>query len=159
MVKLRELLQLSLVLCLKPICAILRLGVSNERFKAKIVAHPLISCIVPVYNGELYLRDALDSILAQTYQPLDILVVDDGSTDRTVQLVASYGEQIRYRWQPNAGPAAARNSGLRLTQAEFVAFLDADDVWHPSKLARQMQAFIHQQTLEDASPPQSSSKS
>ena len=101
----------------------------------------LISCIVPVFNGERYLREALDSILAQTYRPLELLVVDDGSTDGTAAVVASYGEQIRYLSQPNAGPAAARNLGLQAAIGEFIAFLDHDDLWHPEKLARQMARF------------------
>jgi len=102
---------------------------------------PLISCIVPVFNGERYLGEALDSILAQTYRPLEIIVADDGSTDGTAVVVATYGDQVRYLWQTNAGPAAARNLGLRAVQGEFVAFLDADDLWHQEKLARQMARF------------------
>ncbi len=101
----------------------------------------LISCIVPVFNGERYLKEALDSIRAQTYRPLEIIVADDGSTDGTAAIVAGYGEEVRYLWQTNAGPAAARNLGLRAVQGEFVAFLDADDLWHPEKLARQMARF------------------
>lgn len=99
---------------------------------------PLISCIIPVYNGEHYLRESIDSILAQTYQPLEIIVADDGSTDGTGAVIATYGNQIRYLSQPNRGPAAARNLGLRAALGDFVAFLDADDLWHPEKLARQM---------------------
>lgn len=98
----------------------------------------LVSCIVPVFNGERYLGEALDSILAQTYRPLEIIVADDGSTDNTVDVVASYGEQVRSVRQPNAGPASARNLGLREAQGECMAFLDGDDLWHPEKLARQM---------------------
>ena len=75
----------------------------------------LISCIVPVYNGERYLKEALDSILAQTPRPLEIIVVDDGSTDGTSEVVASYGQQVQYLRQANAGPAAARNRGLSAT--------------------------------------------
>lgn len=102
------------------------------------MTQPLISCIVPVFNGERYLREAVDSIFQQTYQPLEVLVADDGSTDGTATLLASYGDQIHYLWQPNAGPAAARNSGMQAAQGEFIAFLDADDLWHPEKLSRQM---------------------
>ena len=101
----------------------------------------LISSIVPVFNGEQYLKEALDSIRAQTYRPLEIIVADDGSTDGTAAVVAGYGEQVRYLFQPNAGPAAARNLGLNAAQGEFVAFLDHDDLWHPEKLARQMARF------------------
>lgn len=109
---------------------------------------PLISCIVPVYNGELYLREAIDSILAQTYRPLEIIVVDDGSTDATPDVVAGYGDRLRYIRQPNAGPGAARNHGLNLAQGEFIAFLDADDLWHPDKLARQMTRFLNRPDLD-----------
>jgi len=109
---------------------------------------PLISCNVPVYNGERYLKEALDSILVQTYRPLEIIVVDDGSTDGTAEVVAGYNEGVRYVWQPNSGPAAARNRGLSLVQGEFVAFLDADDLWHPEKLERQMARFQDRSELD-----------
>ncbi len=108
----------------------------------------LISCIIPVYNGELYLREALDSIVAQTYRPLEIIVVDDGSQDGTAAVVAEYGEQVHYLWQPNAGETAARNRGLDAAQGEWVAFLDADDVWHPQKLVRQMARFQERPELD-----------
>lgn len=101
----------------------------------------LISCIVPVFNGERYIGEALDSILAQTYRRLEIIVADDGSTDGTASVVADYGKQIRFLQQPTTGPPATRNLGLRKAQGEFVAFLDADDLWHPEKLARQMARF------------------
>ena len=73
---------------------------------------PLISCIVPVFNGERYLREALDSILAQTYRPLEIIVADDGSGDGTAGVVATFGDQVRYIRQPNQGPSSARNLGM-----------------------------------------------
>ena len=101
----------------------------------------LVSCIVPVYNGERYLGEALDSILAQTYRPLEVIVADDGSTDGTARVVAPYGERITYVSQPHAGLPSARTLGLRAARGEFVAFLDADDLWHPEKLARQMARF------------------
>jgi len=109
---------------------------------------PLISCIVPVFNGERYLGEALESILRQTYRPLEIIIADDGSTDGTAAVVARYGDQIRYLQQENAGPAAARNLGLSAVRGEFVAFLDADDLWHPEKLARQMARFEARPDLE-----------
>lgn len=101
----------------------------------------LISCIVPVFNGERYLGETLDSILAQTYQPLEIIVADDGSTDRTAQVVASYGEKVHYVKQANAGGPAARNLGLKTARGKFIAFLDADDLWSPDKLEHQMACF------------------
>ena len=108
----------------------------------------LISCIVPVFNGERYLGEALESILAQSYRPLEVLVADDGPTDATAAVAARYGEQVRYLCQPTAGPAAARNLGLSAAGGEFVAFLDQDDLWHPEKLARQMSRFQARPTLD-----------
>ena len=102
---------------------------------------PLISCIVPVFNGERYLGKALESILKQTYQPLEIIVVNDGSTDGTAAVAARYGDQIHYVRQNNAGAPTARNLGLSVARGEFVAFLDSDDLWHPEKLERQMARF------------------
>ncbi len=102
---------------------------------------PLVSCIVPVFNGEAYLGEALDSILAQTWRPLEIIVVDDGSTDGSAALAEAYGAVVRVIKQANAGCAAARNAGLAAATGDFVAFLDADDVWHPEKLNRQMARF------------------
>ena len=107
----------------------------------EVMCERLISCVVPVYNGERYIAEALDSILAQTYRPLEVIVADDGSSDGTARVVASYGDRLRCLWQSNAGPSAALNLGLSEAQGELVAFLDADDLWHPEKLARQMARF------------------
>src|SRR5688572_23408840 len=102
---------------------------------------PLITCIIAVYNGERYLGEALDSILGQTYQPLRVVVADDGSTDKTAEVAAHYGARIIYLHQSNQGYAASKNLGLNAAQGDFVAFLDADDLWHPEKLERQMARF------------------
>jgi len=107
----------------------------------------LVSCILPVYNGESYLREAIESILAQTYAPLEVIVVDDGSEDATPAVAQSYGQQLRYVRQANAGPAAARNRGIGMAAGQFVAFQDADDRWHPEKLARQMARFAARSEL------------
>jgi glycosyltransferase involved in cell wall biosynthesis len=109
---------------------------------------PLVSCIIPVFNGERYLGKTLDSILAQTYRPLEIVVVDDGSTDKSPDVSASYGEAIQYLRQANAGQATARNFGVRSSRGELAAFLDADDLWHPEKLARQMARFAARPELD-----------
>jgi glycosyltransferase involved in cell wall biosynthesis len=108
----------------------------------------LISCIVPVFNGETYLAEALDSILVQAWRPIEVILVDDGSTDGTAQVAERYGERITYVRQANAGPAAARNRGLDAAAGAFVAFLDADDLWHENKLARQMARFEARPELE-----------
>ena len=102
---------------------------------------PIISCIVPVYNGERFLGEALESILEQTYSNLEIIVVDDGSTDGTAGVARQFGSRIRYHCQNNAGPPIARDEGIRLSTGEFVAFLDADDLWHREKLDRQWARF------------------
>ena len=98
----------------------------------------LSSCIIPVFNGERYLSEALNSVIAQSYHDLEIIVADDGSTDGTAGVVASYGERVRYIRQLNLGPAAARNLGVSIAQGEYLAFLDADDLWHPEKLMQQV---------------------
>jgi glycosyltransferase involved in cell wall biosynthesis len=102
---------------------------------------PLVSCVVPVFNGELYLREALDSILAQTYRPLEIIIADDGSTDGSPAIAREFSADVRYVRHPTAGPAATRNLGLGAALGQFVAFLEADDLWHPDKVARQMARF------------------
>lgn len=109
---------------------------------------PLVSCVVPVFNTERYLAAALDSILAQTYQPIEVVVVDDGSTDGTAAVIAAYGDRIHALRQANAGPAAARNRGVRASRGDFIAFLDADDVWHVEKLTRQMARFAERPELD-----------
>ena len=98
----------------------------------------LISVIIPVYNGAAFLAEALASVRAQAYAPLEIIVIDDGSTDQTAQIVQMLGDDIRYAYQPNQGPAAARNHGLALAQGEWIAFLDADDLWPVDKLVHQV---------------------
>jgi glycosyltransferase involved in cell wall biosynthesis len=97
---------------------------------------PLVSVIVPVFNGEAYLAEALESVLHQVYLPLEIIVVDDGSTDGTAGVAARF-PHVRYVYQSNRGPARARNAGLALAQGEVLASLDADDVWPDDKLALQ----------------------
>jgi glycosyltransferase involved in cell wall biosynthesis len=109
-----------------------------------------ISCIVPVYNGERFLAEALDSILVQSHPPFEIIVIDDGSTDGTPGVVANYGERVRYERQENAGPASARNAGLDLARGELIAFHDADDLWHPEKLALQLARFRKRPDLDIA---------
>jgi glycosyltransferase involved in cell wall biosynthesis len=102
---------------------------------------PTISCIVPVYNGERFLAEALESILGQTYQNLEVIVVDDGSTDGTESVARQFRRRIRHHRQANAGAPAARDEGIRISTGDMVAFLDADDLWHPEKLDRQWARF------------------
>lgn len=90
-------------------------------------SHPLVSIIIPCYNAEPWVAEAIDSCLAQTYHPIEIIVVDDGSTDGSLKIIQSYGDRIQYITGPNRGGCAARNQGFALSKGEFVMFLDADD--------------------------------
>ncbi len=98
---------------------------------------PLVSVIIPVYNGERFLSAALDSVFAQDYRPIEVIVVDDGSTDCTEEIAQGYPE-IQYVHQENQGPSAARNTAIASAHGEFIAFLDADDIWLPNKLSTQI---------------------
>ena len=108
----------------------------------------LVSCIIPLYNGERFLREAIESVLAQHHRPIEIIVADDGSTDGSWSILADYAASVRIVSQSTSGPAATRNLGLRAAQGEFVAFLDADDLWHPRKLELQMARFTVRSDLE-----------
>jgi glycosyltransferase involved in cell wall biosynthesis len=101
----------------------------------------LISVIIPVYNGDKYLAEAIESVLAQNGFRLDVIVVDDGSTDNTARVAESFGSSVRYCYQINAGPGAARNKGIALALGDFISFLDADDLWTPDKMKQQWMAF------------------
>jgi len=103
-----------------------------------------VSVVIPAYNYAGYLPFAVDSALAQNYSPLEIILVDDGSTDNTAEVAARYGDRIRYIYQPNAGLCAARNTGIQAASHSFVAFLDADDVWLPDMVRCAMMVFSRQ---------------
>ena len=109
---------------------------------------PSVSCVVPVFNGEAFLGEALDSVLAQSHRPLEVIVVDDGSTDGTAQVALSRGEAVRYVRQPNGGPSSARSRGVQLAHGELIAFLDADDRWLEGKLARQVATLAERPDLD-----------
>lgn len=98
-----------------------------------------ISVVIPTFNRGFCIRSALDSVLAQTLPPHEIIVVDDGSTDDTATVVATYGRSVRYLIQRNAGASAARNTGIHAASGTWVAFLDSDDEWQPDKLEIQVQ--------------------
>lgn len=102
---------------------------------------PLISVIIPVYNTEKYLADAIESIFAQTYRPIELFVVDDGSTDGSEAVARKYISRLTLLSQANAGSSVARNSGLQVAHGDFYSFLDADDIWTEEKLALQFAAF------------------
>jgi glycosyltransferase involved in cell wall biosynthesis len=98
----------------------------------------LISCVIPVYNGEHFVAEAVESVLAQTFGLVEVVVIDDGSTDQTPRVLSSFGDRIKVISQANAGQSAARNRGIQAAAGELIAFLDADDLWLPEKLALQM---------------------
>jgi GT2 family glycosyltransferase len=104
-------------------------------------AAPQISVIIPTFNRAWTLARAVDSVLAQTYAPKEVIVVDDGSTDPTPEVLAAYGDRIRVLVQPNRGVSSARNLGIRCSRGEFIALLDSDDQWKPEKLACQAAFF------------------
>jgi len=108
-----------------------------------------VSVIVPVFNGEKYIAEALESVLSQTYPDVECIVVDDGSTDRTADIVRGFGERVRYLYQENAERSAARNAGIALASGDFLSFLDADDLLAPCKLAEQI-AFLEASPGYDA---------
>jgi glycosyltransferase involved in cell wall biosynthesis len=103
---------------------------------------PGSSVVIPVYNGERYLAEAIESVLGQTLPPLELIVVDDGSSDRSAEIARSFGPAVRYEFQANGGPAAAMNRGVALARGPLVAFLSADDLWVPEKLAWQTAALL-----------------
>ena len=105
-----------------------------------------ISVVIPCYNGAAYVREALDSVLAQTQPVLEVLVIDDGSTDDSAAIAEAYGAPVRVIRQANQGESVARNRGLDEAKGEWVAFLDADDLWKPEKLAAQL-AVADQETV------------
>lgn len=101
----------------------------------------LVSVMIGVYNAAPYIAEAIDSVFAQTYRPLEVVVVDDGSTDGSADVVKSYGDAVTYAYQENAGNGSARNHAVRLASGDLFAFLDADDRFVPDKLERQWAAF------------------
>ena len=105
------------------------------------VENPLVSVIIPVYNGARYLGAALESVFAQTYREFEVIVVDDGSTDESGVIAQGFSD-VRYLQQTNQGVAAARNHGLEAARGEFFAFLDQDDLWTPDKLKLQVEYLL-----------------
>jgi glycosyltransferase involved in cell wall biosynthesis len=102
------------------------------------MAQPLVSTIIPTYNRAGLVCDAIDSVLGQTYPNVEVIVVDDGSTDTTLETLGRYGNKIQVIQQTNAGPSAARNRGIKSAKGDIIAFLDSDDLWLPTKLNRQV---------------------
>jgi glycosyltransferase involved in cell wall biosynthesis len=102
---------------------------------------PQVSVIIPAYNGDRYIVQAVESVLGQTFTDLEIIVVDDGSSDRTYQVLQPYLDRISYIYQENQGVAAARNRGIKEAKGDLIAFLDQDDFFLSDKLASQVALF------------------
>lgn len=106
------------------------------------MSQPLVSVVIPNYNYGRFLSETIDSVLTQTYPNMEIIVVDDGSTDDSLEILAAYKEKgITVIQQTNRGVGAARNIGAAKSKGEFIAFLDADDIWLPTKIERQLKIF------------------
>jgi glycosyltransferase involved in cell wall biosynthesis len=112
------------------------------------MSRPQVTAVIPVYNGERYLREAIDSVLAQDYPSLELLVIDDGSTDGSAEIARNFGDRIRYHYQPNAGLSAAQNAGVAEARGAFIAFLDCDDLWVPGKITLQVSVFEKETTTD-----------
>jgi glycosyltransferase involved in cell wall biosynthesis len=111
--------------------------------------NPLVSVVIPVYNYERYLGEAVESVLSQTYRYLEVIVVDDGSTDRSGEVAKSFADRgVQYCQMVHSGIGPTRNKGVELAQGDFIAFLDADDRWPLGKIERQLRAFESDPELE-----------
>jgi glycosyltransferase involved in cell wall biosynthesis len=108
---------------------------------------PLVSIIIPNYNYADYVGEAIDSALNQTYENLEVIVVDDGSKDDSPDILKNYGNKINAIFQKNAGVSAARNNGVKHSTGEYIAFLDADDAWLPEKIQKQVELFEKDKSL------------
>lgn len=107
-----------------------------------MTTNDLVSVIVPVYNAEIFIEDTINSVFKQTYKNIEIVIVNDGSSDRTEEIIKKWTEQkkIKYIFQTNKGVSIARNEGVKYSKGNFVAFLDADDVWLPENIERKVEA-------------------
>ena len=119
----------------------------TEEHAGRSAFDALVSIVVPTFNAARFLRTTLDSLLAQTHRALEVIVVDDQSTDETCAIVASYGNRIRLVRQANAGVCSARNRGAAEAHGRFVCFCDHDDYWYPEKVAQQIAAFARDPDL------------
>ena len=119
-----------------------------ERTQVETSDWGVVSVVVPVRNGEAYVREAIDSVLTQTYGRVHTIVVDDGSTDGSARAAQSFGSRVRYCYQPWSGAASARNRGVDVANGEWIAFLDADDLWEPDKLQKQLLTLAHNNSLD-----------
>ena len=120
----------------------------EPEIKKPAANRPKISIIIPVYNGAAFISEAIESVFDQHYEPLELIIIDDGSTDNTAEMVKMAVHDINYFYQERKGPAAARNQGIGLATGKFIAFLDADDVWTENKLLRQLTIIENKPEIE-----------
>ena len=103
------------------------------------IFNPLVSIVIPVYNGANYVAEAIESALKQSYKNIEIIVVNDGSTDNTEKIVKKYGDKIRYFYKENGGVASALNFGIKNMKGEYFSWLSHDDIYYPNKIERQIE--------------------
>ena len=103
----------------------------------------LVSIVIPCFNSESFIRDCIYSVLSQTYNEIEVIVVDDGSTDSTLKILEEFSKSITILKQENHGAASARNRGIEQSRGRFVALLDSDDIWKPDKLEKQMNIMVN----------------
>ncbi len=101
----------------------------------------IFSVIIPTYNRANFVGDAIESVIAQNLEHVEIIVIDDGSTDNTKEIIETFGTRIIYEYQPNQGISAARNKGVSLSSGKYISFLDSDDVFLPGKMKRELECF------------------
>ncbi|MCH8124942.1 glycosyltransferase [candidate division KSB1 bacterium] len=109
---------------------------------------PSVSVIVPTYNREHFLQECIESVLSQTFKDFELIVVDDGSTDQTEDILKQYEGKLHYKKQEQKGPSSARNTGIQYSAGEWICFLDSDDLWLPGKLAAQMKFFAETRDIK-----------
>ena len=119
----------------------------GQSVKERRTLIPKVSVIIPTYQHAHFVGQAVESVLAQTYKDYEIIVVDDGSTDNTCEVLAEFGDRITVIYQENRGLSAARNTGIRASKGQYVAFLDADDIWLPEKLEKQIPLFERDESV------------
>lgn len=109
---------------------------------------PDVSVIIPVYNQEKYVKECVDSVIEQNYDKLEIILVDDGSTDNTSKILQSYGDKIKYIKQENQGPAASVNNGIKISQGSLVCWLGSDDAYMPNKIEHQVNLLLKEPSID-----------
>lgn len=119
----------------------MNIGVSNQRNNGSANGEPLVSVVIPAHNAAKFIGEAIETVYSQSFKDWEIICVDDGSQDATRRIVESFDSKVKYFYQNQAGASNARNRGIRESKGAYVAFLDADDLWEPTKLEEQVKIF------------------